>query len=317
MRRPRDVRVVGPPRTAARHAKAPTPGQPRPLWRVRQTACLALAGSFVGCGAARAPAPTLHTAVFAGASYVRIPSGSFEMGCGPSQGRCYDDAPAHLVTLTRGIWLMRTEVTVAEYRRYVEAVGKAMPPPPQLPRIMAEPAGPPPWSQGDHPILNVTWMEASAYCAWAGGRLPTEAEWEYAARGGLSGKLYPWGNDPPSLKARRRNGACFAPFGAHDWLLRRTDWRPGTVPVGLYQPNGYGLFDMAGNVAEWCADWFGAYEASAAVDPEGPPEGTHRVLRGGAWSSSEFNVRVSPRGRAAPDFAGTGMVGVRCARDAE
>ena len=119
------------------------------------------------------------------------------------------------------------------------------------------------WEKGDHPIGSVTGEEAKAYCEWAGGRLPTEAEWEYAARGGKEGLKYPWGDEISHDRGNyeRKKG--------------------GTTPVGSYEANGFGLHDVAGNVWEWCADWFeeGYYAGSPQKEPPGPSGGTVRVLR--------------------------------------
>jgi formylglycine-generating enzyme required for sulfatase activity len=166
-------------------------------------------------------------------------------------------------------------------------------------------------------MVNVTWNDAAAYCKWVGGRLPTEAEWEYAARGGLSEKPFPWGNDAPTLKPGSPNGARFTPFGQPLWALRRTEWTPGTVPVACFGANGFGLYDMAGNVWEWCSDWFAPYQARPLTDPKGPPSGTLRVARGGGWRDSAALIRVTERATWLPDKRPPGGFGLRCARDLE
>jgi len=191
-----------------------------------------------------------------GLDYVFIPAGSFSMGCRPLDCTSLDDEPRHPVELTKGFWAGRTPVTVAAYETYAGATGYPMPDAPGFNFA---------WKLKDRPILDVSWDDAQAFCQWSGGRLPTEAEWEYAARGGIDGARYPWGNEVPSgdsILARR--------------LL-------GTPPVDEFELNGFGLrYTTVGIPSEWCADWFdGAYYAeSPRQDPAGPRRGSRRVLRG-------------------------------------
>ena len=165
----------------------------------------------------------------------------------------------------------------------------------------------------DHPVVHVSWRDAEAFCAWAQLRLPTEAEWEYAARGGLAGKRYPWGDEREPGGEHRMN-VWQGVFPAHN---SREDGYYGTCPVGEFPANAHGLHNMSGNVWEWCADWFDASyhrRASERRDPKGPPSGEAKVTRGGSYLCHRSycnRYRVGARGRNTPDSS-TGNVGFRC-----
>ncbi len=167
----------------------------------------------------------------------------------------------------------------------------------------------------NHPVVHVSWSDAVAYCAWWGARLPTEAEWEHAAGGGVSGRPFPWGDALEPEGVHRMNvwqGTFPASNSAADGYV-------GTCPVDAYGPNDFGLYNMTGNVWEWCADWFdaGYYERSPHLDPLGPATGTHRVMRGGSYLCHESycrRYRVAARSANTPDSS-TGNLGFRCGRD--
>ncbi len=218
-------------------------------------------------------------------SWAAIPAGTFQMGCVPADQRCGgDEYPRHAVTLTRAFELMTTEVTVGMYRAYAT-------------HVETQPA----WSTApNHPVVIVTWDEAAAFCGMVGGRLPTEAEWERAARGGQADTVFPWGNQDPVDKAGTPSGATFESDAA------RT--------VGSFAPNAYGLFDMAGNVWEWVSDFSSIYTDDARTDPEGSAAGATRLVRGGSFGDDPSNLRVSNRTPNRPDRINVN-VGFRCARD--
>jgi len=179
----------------------------------------------------------------------------------------------------------------------------------------AHPAGPgSSWQDiPDHPVVHVSWDDAVAFCRWEGSRLPTEAEWEYAARGGLAGKRYPWGDElEPGGEYR-----CNIWRGTFPTVNTAEDGWPATAPVDAFEPNGYGLYQMTGNVWEWCWDWFDprAYLRSLRRNPVGPARGRERVVRGGSHLchvSYCFRYRVAARSRNTPDSS-TGNCGFRTA----
>lgn len=169
----------------------------------------------------------------------------------------------------------------------------------------------------DHPVVHVSWNDAAAFAAWEGKRLPTEAEWEYAARGGLEGKRYPWGDRlVPGGRWR-----CNTWQGTFPTNNTAKDGYLGTAPVDAFEPNGYGLFNMTGNVWEWCADWWGTEHVLTAEgrrDPRGPEVGTGRVIKGGSYLCHESycnRYRVAARTFNTPDSA-TGHMGFRLVRSA-
>ncbi|NGN64831.1 formylglycine-generating enzyme family protein [Streptomyces sp. A7024] len=170
--------------------------------------------------------------------------------------------------------------------------------------------------RADHPVVHVSWSDAEAYAHWAGLRLPTEAEWEYAARGGLAGARYPWGDELTPDGEHR----CNIWQGSFPSKNTGEDGYLGTAPVDAYEPNGFGLYNVSGNVWEWCADWFSAdwhtRPDARRKNPDGPPSGTSRVMRGGSYMCHRSycnRYRVAARSSNEPDSSG-GNIGFRCAR---
>ena len=249
-----------------------------------------------------------------GTEYVWIPPGEFKRGCVEGDGSCdTDERPAGKVRITRGFWMARTETTVAAYAKAADQSGQPMPPEPGKLKLLLTVAKGfnPGWRHRDQPIVNVSWASADWYCREvAGGRLPTEAEWERAARGGDEGGIYPWGPTPSHENANYGSALCCfgEKKGRDQWL--------GAGPVASFEPNGYGLYDMHGNVSEWTSDWFSAtyYAAPPDADPQGPQQGTLKPTRGGAWSSPPAAIRTSDRYPWAPD-APAHWLGFRCVAD--
>jgi len=230
--------------------------------------------------------------------FVRVPAGEFSMGSTDDDPGAFDDEkPQHRVHLDE-YWMGKYPVTNAQYAAFEKATGARVPRHWKRRRI---PAG-----KEKHPVVNVSWKDAQAFCRWAGGlagglvRLPTEAEWEKAARG-TDGRIWPWGNQPPD--ATRCNFEKIV---------------GDTTPVGEYSPRGdspYGCADMAGNVWEWVGDWHDSdyYSRSPERNPAGPASGSYRVLRGGSWSNDEGNVRSALRCNYDPACRHN-LIGFRCAR---
>ncbi len=213
---------------------------------------------------------------------VLIPAGSFWMGCAPADKDCYEDEkPRHEVVLD-AFYIDKTEVTVRQYRRCVPS--GACTAPGSGGYVNSKKPG-----REDHPVNYTDWHQASAYCRWAKKRLPTEAEWEKAARG-TDDRIYPWGNQPPSCQY-----AVMRIFRVGRGCGRKSTWPVGSKPAGA---SPYGVLDMVGNVREWVADYYDRdyYQTESSTDrnPSGPSDGEDRVFRGGGWSGDDTrDLRIS------------------------
>ena len=219
--------------------------------------------------------------------FVRVPEGEFWMGS--DQGRD-DERPCRKVWLD-AYWIGRYPVTCAQYAAFVKAARAA------------PPAG---WKNGQippgkdqHPVVNVSWQDVQDFCEWAGLRLPSEAQWEKAARG-VHRREYPWGNEPPDEKCCNGNG-----------------WFGDTTPVGQFSPVGdspYGCADMAGNVWEWVNDWYqdDYYRGAPSRNPPGPANGSARVVRGGGWDYDDYGLRAAYRNLDLDPTDRAGDLGFRC-----
>ena len=198
-----------------------------------------------------------------GAPMVLIPAGYFQMGSPEGIGR-KDEHPLHQVWIS-AFYMDQYLVTFERYDKFCEATKRQKP----VDGIFLNQVVTKHWGRGQSPALNITWDEAEAYCKWAGGRLPTEAEWEKAARGGTQTPFF-WGKDP----GKAPDYAWYDPFSRYK-----------TWPVGELKPNPYGLYDIVGNLWEWVSDWYSAdyYAIGSSRNPEGPEEGKLKVLRGGIF----------------------------------
>lgn len=287
------------------------------LWAVASLALVGVSASPSAAGAARTRASQAD-----GATLVYVPAGAFVMGSDKSER---NERPARKVRMS-AYWIDQTEVTASRFARFVEATRH---------RTTAEaenwawvwdeslnkgkggwrreksvnwrnPSGKnSDWkTMPQQPVSQVSWHDADAYCRWAGRRLPTEAEWEHAARGG-DGRKYSWGNARDLKRANLHGGE---------------DGFPGVAPVGSF-PKGaspFGVLDMAGNVWEWVADWYHpqAYKTMAARDPKGPAKGSRRVVRGASWGSPIDWATTTNRYDRLPGYRNN-KIGFRCAEDAK
>jgi len=244
------------------------------FWVLAFLALAAIAAWRMGTASSVAAQANTKVNTKDGLTYVMIPPGTFQMGCSPDDFECTPDETRHSVTISNGFWIGQTEVTQAAYMKVVGTNPSRF--------------------KGDQlPVEMVSWDTAKAYCERVDMRLPTEAEWEYAARGGSPASRY-------------------KPLDQIAWYSENS--KDTTHAVAQKQANGYGLYDMLGNVWEWVADWYEPYTAAAATDPKGPPMSPGRVLRGGSWFNVPSYIRVSDRLYDRPGFKleAVNRVGFRC-----
>lgn len=271
----------------------------------------------VDTGPVRSIAAGSFVALTAAPGLARIPAGEFLMG---STDAGDDERPAHRVFVGE-FEIGSCAVTQQEYARFVRATGHPPPAVRRLPLIadvareglfqeLAEPyewdGGEPPHGRANHPVVLVRYDDCIAYCRWLSDelgrvvRLPTEAEWEKAARGGFEGRRYPWGDDINSADCNfLSDGALKA--------------ERGTRPAGSFPPNAYGLFEMSGNVWEWVCDWYAAdaYALGETRDPQGPASGTLRIVRGGSWVNDDVTMLRCAYRHKVPDDTYAHSVGFR------
>ena len=238
------------------------------------------------------------------APVVLITAGPFTMG---SDEGLPNERPQHIVTLD-AYYIDKYEVTLNLYRKFLEE-GKH-----EAPQTWDDEAA---MTVGDRPAIGMSWASAAAYCKWAGKRLPTEAEWEKAARGS-DARRYPWGNMQPFVDIANYNRGIWV-SEAITLVAVNSGLEGMSVRHGLKEggKSPFGLFHMAGNAAEWVADWYERdyYQKSPGKNPPGPASGEKRVLRGGSWADLPSTLRVTARFSAEPDFEDR-TVGFRCAMDA-
>jgi formylglycine-generating enzyme required for sulfatase activity len=254
-----------------------------PRWPALAMGGAALGVVVVAIALLRHKEPTAgqaHTNPKDGLIYVWIPPGRFTRGCSPEDSECSpDEKQAHEVNISKGFWMGQTEVTQEAYQK---VTGKPNPSTFKGGLFFSA-----------LPVDNVSWNDADNYCRASGGRLPTEAEWEYAARAGTTGSRY---GDIVNIAWYGKNSSNH------------------THEVAQKAKNAWGLYDMLGNVWEWVADWYALYPSGSVIDPPGPTSGQARVVRGGSWWTPSGSARVSDRGIAEPDSRQPD-IGFRCAGD--
>ena len=223
---------------------------------------------------------------------VLIPAGEFMVGSPSGEGDD-DERPQHKVSVD-AFYMDKHEVAVGEYKKFLQATGHQ-----HLPARVAGHN-----VDDDCPVVGVSWEDATAYAEWSGKRLPTEAEWEYACRAGTT-TAYNVGDT-----ISRDDANYYGTDGKDRWDL-------GAAPAGNFPPNAWGLYDMHGNVWEWCSDWYDKdyYGKSPSSNPTGPAGGTYRAVRGGSWGSRPFNIRSANRGHNRVPTLKNNSLGFRCARD--
>jgi formylglycine-generating enzyme required for sulfatase activity len=205
--------------------------------------------------------------------WASIPSGTFTMGSPLNEFDRAKDEPQHQVTISAFI-MSKYEITFDQYDSFCEATGRKKP----------DDSG---WGRGKRPVINVNWYDAQAFAEFMGCRLPTEAEWEYACRAGTTTPFYTGDN----LTTSQANYDGTFPYNNN----AKGEFRAKTTPVGSFAPNSFGLYDMYGNIWEWCNDWYGDYSTDAQTDPKGVDSGVSKIQRGGCWGTRGPRMRSATR----------------------
>jgi iron(II)-dependent oxidoreductase len=299
---------------ASSGSKADTPSQPEPVLEARLRP-QDLPGTFSSQMSGKDGAPMVF-----------IPAGEFRMGSAQEQIHSFlkdfdgvpfeafqAEIPQRQIALD-AYYIDQYEVSNRLYRRFIEATGRTSP------KFWGDER----FHQPDHPVLGVTWYEANTYCTWAGKRLPTEAEWEKAARG-AQGYSYPWGNN---WDHNRTNTASYWAGKSFPSIVKWAEWmetalerrKAGPLEIGKFSSgvSPYGVHDMAGNVSEWVFDWYTTYDSQPTLihNPKGAGSGTMKVHRGGSWSVSSIFARSAYRARENPEMRSP-YIGMRCAKTPE
>ncbi len=232
---------------------------------------------------------------------VKIEGGTYTIGQNSGEG---DEKPEHEVEIS-SFYMSKYEITVAEFRKFCEATNREMP---KTPR----------WGwQDNHPIINTTWNDASDYINWLNKlekenyRLPTEAEFEYVIRNGGKTGIYPWTGDVPKNENLADRSLKKETGSSRIWS-NYDDGFPYTAPVGSFEPNSLGIYDINGNIWEWCSNWYSEYTNEKKTNPKGPSSGSNKVGRGGSYNADPWHSRSASRSYVEPTFEGPGF---RLAKD--
>jgi formylglycine-generating enzyme required for sulfatase activity len=250
-----------------------------------------------------------------GSPYAWIPAGTFRMGCSEGDTQCApDEKPSREVRISRGFWMAVTETTTADYLRFAKGTGRPVPAEPKLQTTALNPGH----ANTKFPITNVTWDDAVQFCRWVGGRLPTEAEWEHAARASSPASRYgvldriAWYGDNSGRE--RIDTTAILAREREKYLVRQAENGNSMHPVGTKEANAWGLHDMLGNVWEWTSDGYHPYPATPATDPRADEESDRMAARGGSWQFFPARITHSVRMRYRPDTTNESL-GFRCIQD--
>ncbi len=229
-----------------------------------------------------------------GIDWISISSGTFIMGSSEAEFEMSEDEKEHEVTL-KAFKMSKNEITFEQFDKFCEAT--------KMQKLNDEG-----WGRGNRPVINISWHEAVAFAEWLGCRLPTEAEWEYAARASTTTPF----NTGSCLTTSQANICGYLPYNS----CSKGEFLKKTLPVGSFAPNSWGLNDMHGNIFEWCNDWYGKYPTVSQTNPKGIASGTERIIRGGAWDSFASGSRCAYRGNITP-VTRENNIGFRIVKDSK